>query len=104
MVLCGPLWVLCGPLRSFAVFSHTPFVVQASVFLFSTAVLYLSTNSSNINFSVYLLFAVRATLFAIKGINQQIKIIKPNDNKLTKTQLCLSRDEYQPVNPMGAPL
>ena len=27
-------------------------------------------------------------LFAIKGINQQIKIIKPNDNKLTKTQLC----------------
>jgi len=35
MLLCGPLWVLCGPLRSFAVlcgplrsfavFSHTPF-------------------------------------------------------------------------------
>ena len=23
MLLCGPLWVLCGPLRSFAVFSHT---------------------------------------------------------------------------------
>jgi len=37
VVLCGPLWVLCGPLRSFvvlcgplrsfAVFSHTPIQV-----------------------------------------------------------------------------
>ena len=32
MLLCGPLWVLCGPLRSFAVFSHTPVQTEGHTF------------------------------------------------------------------------
>ena len=31
--LCGSLWVLCGPLRSFAVFSHTLFFSASLTFV-----------------------------------------------------------------------